>query len=105
MSAALLPPHSSWRVCALESDVPWERALLTSSPASSHVQTPAKPCPAVALQIYLAKDKMLLSPSLSNDWHRCLIQGLGSQVVHWAKVVFVHPVPHMSVLSAPRETN
>lgn len=98
-------PHSSRRVCALESDVPWERALLTSSPASSHMQTPAKPCPAAALQIYLAKDKMFLSPPPSNDWHRCLIQGLGSQVLHWTKVVFVHPVPLMSVLSALRETN
>lgn len=97
-------PHSSWRVCALESHVPWERALLTS-PAFSHVQTPPKLCPAVALQIYLAKDKILLSPPPSNDWHRCLIQGLGSQVLRWAKVVFVHPVPLMSALSALRETN
>lgn len=104
VSAAVLPP-TALGVCALESDVPWERALLTSSPASSHVQTPAKPSPAVALQIYLAKDKMLLSPPRSNDWQRCLIQGLGSQVLHWAKVVFVCPVPSMSVLGALGETN
>lgn len=97
--------HSSQRFCALESDVPWERALLTSSPASFCVQTPPKPCPAMALQIHLAKDKILLSPPLCNDWHRCLIQGLGSQVLRWAKVVFVHPIPLVSVLGALRKTN
>lgn len=59
--------HSSQRFCALESDVPWERALLTSSPASFCVQTPPKPCPAMALQIHLAKDKILLSSPLCND--------------------------------------